>query len=196
MAGATVRWIRIPAVVALLLVAQPRPGLAQSWGLGWLKAAEEWSMQEDYRGWIFHGAIAALVTLAADWVADKPEYGAAIGSGFYIGKEIRELFLWNAPTLDVVMDMTTPVVTSTVTAWLLTRNRPRPLPPLLPVPFADPCGGVTRSAEPGMHPPPPGCLAVRVHPQPPGAPVTIPDPGLAARLCVSPPRRPVACVES
>lgn len=196
MAGATVRCFRIAAAAVVIATTLPRPALAQSWGLGWLKAAEEWSMKEDYRGWIFHGAIAALVTLTADWVAGKPEYGAAIGSGFYIGKEIRELFLWNAPTVDVVMDLATPVATSTLTAWLLTRNRPKPLPKLLPAPFADPCGGAGRPTEPGIAPAPSGCLAVRLQLQTPGATVVPPDVDVAARLCGVPPRRLVACADS
>ena len=161
------RGIRISgsgAAIVVLALAIPSSAAAQSWYLDWLKRVEEWSMEKDYRGWILHGLIAAAVTGAADLVIGRPEYGAAVSSGFYIGKEIREARMWDGFTTDRIMDLATPVVAAVVTAYVL-RDRPARLePPRILPPLPVPCAPVpARSARlpgPRMRTPGPWqCLA-------------------------------------
>lgn len=125
-------------IVAALLAgaaSHAQPAHAQSKGFGWLAKAEKWAMKEEYRGWILHGAIASLVTYSADRIADKPAYGAALATGFYIGKELREAYYWNAPRRDRIMDMVTPVVGAVAAAYLLRHKRnEKPAPEKPPPP--------------------------------------------------------------
>ncbi len=141
-------------VLLCAALAAPRPAASQSWYLDWLKRVEEWSLREDYRGWIFHGAIAAAVTVAADRLAGRAAYGAALSSGFYLGKEFREAALWDGFTTDRVMDMASPVVAAVAIAFLLRGDAARPhAPRILPPPLPAPCA--VPPARP-REPPPPG----------------------------------------
>lgn len=146
-----------PALALALALMLARPAAAQSWYLDWLKRIEEWSLKEDYRGWVFHGVIAAAVTLAADRLADRAAYGAALASGFYLGKELREAAIWDGFTTDRIMDMTTPVAAAIAAAILLRDTPPRAgpprvLPPALPAPCDPP---PARAAPPSVRRPGP-----------------------------------------
>lgn len=161
-----IRVLRRGALYLALATMAPRPAYAQSWYLEWLKRVEEWSMEENYRGWLFHGLIAASVTFTADRLIGRADYGAALASGFYVGKEVREAGMWGGFTTDRVMDLATPVVAAVAAAYLLRDAPARPEPPrVLPPPPPPPCGPIPESGPdlpgPRLRPAAPWlCLAV------------------------------------
>lgn len=161
----TIRILRSAALLLALALTAPRPAWAQSWYLDWLKRLEEWSMEEDYRGWIFHGLIAASVTFTADRLIGRADYGAALAGGFYVGKEVREAGMWDGFTTDRIMDLATPVVAAVAAAYLLRDTPARLEPPrVVPPPPPAPCAPVPAfghgRAGPRLHPAVPWlCLA-------------------------------------